>query len=488
MAKKIVQVPYNFTPRPYQMATYNCLDQGYKRGVIVWHRRAGKDKTFFSIIAREAFKRVGTYYYILPYYKQGRRIIWEGIDGQGFRFLHHIPEVLVKRKDNISMKLELANGSFIEVLGSDNIDAIVGANPVGIIFSEFSLHKVAAWDYLRPILVENGGWALFNGTPRGKNHLYTMLKHAEKDEKWFHEVLTVEDTGVVSPEQIDDERSAGMLEARVQQEFYCSFEAALAGAYYGDLMASGLPGTATCNRAVPWEPDHPVHTAWDLGRNDHNVIWFYQAIGSEIRIIDCLADRLQGLAYYVKRLKEKPYVYGNHYLPHDVKVVELTSNKSRLKTLQDLGLSNIITVPKIGVTDGIEAVRSILPKCFFDKDNCATGIEAMKAYRSDIDEKNDVMRLTPVHDWASHYADAFRYLAVGYTKDSRRTTLPLQSIASGVEYDPLRRSGVTVSDEEFYNHMMSGGGSSISRSMWEKYGVRYDPYAGVRKMEQEALK
>lgn len=424
----IIQIPHNFSPRDYQKNVYNCLGLGYKRALSVWHRRAGKDKTYINICAKEAFKRVGSYFYILPYYVQARRIVWEGIDGQGFRNLDHFHPHLVKRKDNQQMSLELVNGSFIRFLGSDNIDSIVGTNPVGVIFSEFSLHKIDAWTYLRPILMENGGWAMFNGTPRGKNHMYDMLKAAENDPEWFTEVLSIEDTGVLTKEQVEKEIANGMPAAIAKQEFYCSFEAAMVGAYYADQMEA-LTQRVT---RVPHDTNCGVYTAWDLGIDDTLVIWVLQRVGREVHFIDLIADNGHGLDYYVRELQKRPYVYIEHYLPHDVEARELSSGKTRRQTLIDLGLKNIVTVPRSSVEDGINQVRGFLGRCWFDKVNCAKGVEALKQYRAKWNPDRQVYG-EPIHDWSSHYADALRTCAMANHSDPSNN-MPAQ--AEGLHSDP----------------------------------------------------
>lgn len=198
---------------------------GVKRAVTVWPRRNGKDIMAINVLIALAMQRVGTYYYIGPYYKQIREIIWQGIDGTGHRFLDYIPKELIKSKQDQEMRLFLINGSVIKLCGSDNVDAIVGSNPIGIIFTEFSLHRPEAWHYLRPILAENDGWALFNGTPRGLNHYYQMCEAAKGDPEWFYQYLTRDDTGIPSMEAITKERRAGMPESLIQQEFYCSWSA-----------------------------------------------------------------------------------------------------------------------------------------------------------------------------------------------------------------------------------------------------------------------
>jgi len=418
-----ITIPYNFDPYPHQIQVYNCLPDGFIRGVVIWHRRAGKDKTFINILAREAFKRIGTYFYILPYYKQARLIIWEGMDANGFRFIDHFPEQLIKRRENQQMVLELVNGSIIRMLGSDNIDAIVGSNPIGVIFSEFSLHKPAAWNYLRPILLENKGWALFNGTPRGKNALWKMYKAAKKSPNWFSELLTIEDTErpngepIMTEKDIESERLSGMPEELIQQEYYCSFEAGLVGSILGDLMTQAYQDKRI--RRVPWEPSIPVTTAWDLGFDDTNTIWFAQFVGREIRLIDCYANNRKPAGHYVNILNRKPYTYEEHFFPHDVEVHEYSTGETRRETFEKLGLKNITTIPrmkvadKYGLSEGHNAMRQILPKCWFDKDKCEDGIEGLKSYRRDWDEKKEQFSEHPVKDWAKHFADGFRQLAAG---------------------------------------------------------------------------
>lgn len=417
-----ITIPYRYLPRDYQVPVYNCLPRGYKRGVVIWHRRAGKDKTFINILAREAFKRIGTYFYILPYYKQARLIIWEGADSSGFRFIDHFPSELVKRKENQQMVLELNNGSIIRMLGSDNIDAIVGSNPIGVIFSEFSLHKPQAWNYLRPILLENGGWALFNGTPRGKNALWRMYKAAKTNPSWFQELLTVEETyredssPIITEADIEIERQSGMPEELIEQEYYCSFEAGLVGSIVGDLMATA--GAENRLIRVPWEPNLPVYTAWDLGFDDTNTIWFFQLSGREAWFIDLYANNRKPAGHYVNEVLNKPYTYTEHFLPHDVEVHEYSTGTSRRETFENLGLRNITTIPRMGpvgegLKEGHNAMRQLLPKCWFDKTKCEDGIEGLKSYRREWDEKKEVFSDTPVRDWSKHYADAFRMAAWG---------------------------------------------------------------------------
>lgn len=289
-----ISIPFNYTPRQYQVPLYNCIANGKKRAVAIWHRRAGKDKTLINLLAKEAFKRVGIYYYLFPTYNQGRKVFWDGIDRNGFRYLNHIPQELREGLPNQQeMKIRLVNGSLIQVIGTDNIDAIMGTNPVGCVFSEYSLQNPQAWDLIRPILAENGGWAVFNYTPRGRNHGYDLYIMAQNNPEWHCELLTVEDTGgVVTPAVIQAEREAGMSEEMIQQEFYCSFEASLAKCFFAgaldghEAVKSGDIGTVTDEGGIT-QDQGGITEFWSLPYNAPGV-WdqthypFRYCIGSDI--------------------------------------------------------------------------------------------------------------------------------------------------------------------------------------------------------------
>jgi hypothetical protein len=422
-------LPYHFTLRPYQKALWNALfddKRAIDRAVVIWHRRAGKDKVFLNILAAKAFQRVGTYFYILPFYTQARKIIWEGYDKDGFRNIDHFPPPLVAHRHNQEMVLELKNGSFIRFLGSDNIDSIVGTNPIGIVFSEFSLHKPQAWDYMRPILLENGGFAIFNGTPRGKNHLWTMYQTALQNPSWYSEVLTIADTGVMTSAQVEDEIRLGMPRALAQQEFYCSFEAALTGAYFAEVMNDPARVAKT-----PYNPSVPVWTSWDLGIDDETVVWFFQSFPGSFNIINCMAEHGRSLVDWVRLLQSMPYVYSHHILPHDVSQRELSSGQRRIDTLRSLGLRDVRIAPKLPVEDGINAARHFLALAQIDP-QCGKGIEALKTYRCDYDADSGTYG-KPVHDWSSHYADALRMAAL-CTSTSPTTSTVHQA---QLDYNPL---------------------------------------------------
>lgn len=406
-----ITLPHNYQPRTYQINLLKAIDSGYKRAVAIWHRRAGKDKTLINLIAKKMLERVGTYYYLFPTYSQGKKIIWNGMDRDGFKFIDHIPEEIRRRTDNTEMIIELKNGSIFQVIGTDKIDSIVGTNPIGCVFSEYSLQNPKAWDFLRPILAENGGWAVFNYTPRGKNHGYDLYQMAKDNPDWYTELLTVNDTKIITDEMIDAERVSGMDEDLIQQEFYCCFNAAIQGAYYSKQIKKAEEENRITN--VPYEASLPVHTFWDLGVGDSTCIWFIQAVGKELRMIDYYEASGEGLPYYAKILKERGYVYGTHNAPHDIAVRELGSGKSRIETAKSLGIDFKI-VKNISIEDGINAVRLVFDKCWFDATKCKQGLNALINYHKEYDENRKEYKNTAYHDWSSHAADGFRMFAVGY--------------------------------------------------------------------------
>jgi len=419
MAK--IQIPKDYKPRPYQAPLWDYLASGGKRAVAVWHRRAGKDITSMNWTIYSAFDRPGLYWHLLPTYQQGRKIVWDGITRDGKAFLDHWPEELVTGVNNTEMKLELKNGSIWQVVGTDNVDRLVGANPVGCIFSEYSLQDPRAWDYIRPILAENGGWAVFIYTPRGRNHGHKLLQLAKKNDNWFAETLTIDNTKCIPMSAIEEERAAGMAEELIQQEFYASFDAPLVGSYYGDAMTKIMEDGRICK--VPYDSRLPVHTAWDIGMHDATAIWFFQINNREVWIIDYYEDSGKGLEDYAAVLKEKMYTYGDHIAPHDIAVRELGTGKSRQEVALNFGIRFRIA-PQIGIQDGISAVRQVLPRCWIDEDRCERGIDAMKQYRKEFDDKRGMYREKPNHDWTSHGADAFRYLAVGMREERDLSELP----------------------------------------------------------------
>ena len=406
-----------WVPRPYQLPLVKHMTRDVRglRAAIAWHRRSGKDLTCVNIMAIKAFQRKGTYWYVLPYANQARRIIWDGMTEDGRKFIDFFPREAVQRKSEQEMRLHLANGSIIQLVGSDDPDKMVGTNPLGIVFSEYSLSDPAAWQLTNPILRENGGWALFNGTPRGENHFFTLIERAKASKDWFCSHLSVRDTRAIPPSELRKARSELDNEARFQSEYMCSFKTPVEGSYYGPQITK-LHEAGRVLDSLPPDPALPVDTAWDLGMDDSTSVWFFQRLRNEIRLVNYYENSGEGLPHYANELNRWANLhsvsFGKHYAPHDVKVRELGSGKSRRETARSLGI-RFIPVDKLPLADGIEAVRGTLPLCWFDRRNCHLGLKHLQGYRKEFDSQRGVYRKTPVHDEHSHGADAFRTLALG---------------------------------------------------------------------------
>jgi hypothetical protein len=411
-------IPFNWKPRAYQESLWRKLEAGCKRVVYVWHRRAGKDLFGLNWLLREAFRRKGVYWHVFPEFSQGRRAIWDAITVDGKKYLDFIPRPLIKSTSNQEMKIELINGSIYQIIGSDRLDKIVGAGPAGVLFSEYSIAKPNSWDFIQPMIEATDGFAMFNFTPRGENHAYDLYNMAKSNPKWHAEILSVGDTKVFTPDKMEEIKAEylgrGKTLASFNQEYYCSFMGAIEGAYYAEKLEHAEKQGRIAS--FSYDSRYQVETWWDLGMSDATSIWFTQTIGNRIYLIDYLENNNRSLEDYVNELNKKNYIYKRDNLPHDVVVREMGTGKSRLEILESLG-RNVNVVAKIPVQDGINAVRSILDRCYFDKENCREGIRALKHYHAKKDEDKNTFQLKPYHDWASHGADAFRYFAVGHQDD-----------------------------------------------------------------------
>lgn len=391
------------------------FDKGGKRAVWVVHRRGGKDNTMLNQTAKMGLRRVGTYWHMLPSIRQGRKVVWDGIDRWGRRIIDQaFPPAIRESTNNTEMKIHLRNGSIIQVVGSDSYDSLVGSNPIHVTFSEWSLTKPSAWSFIRPILRENEGTAAFIYTPRGKNHGHSLYQMASKNPNWFCSLQTIEDTRALSLADIQAERDEGMPEELIQQEYYCDFNVANAGSFYGALLSVMEDLGLICE--FPFATDK-VYTHWDIGFTDSTAIWFWRfRPDGGVDIIDCYEAHGLPVNHYVEVLASKPYEYAGHFLPHD-------GNDSRFKFATGLTikeqlravLPNIHIVPKLSKEDGIQAVRVLLApsnRTRIHKKNCKEGLAAIDHYQREYDEDTRTYSKDAVHDWSSHYADSLRYLAV----------------------------------------------------------------------------
>jgi len=421
----MVTIPHGgWLPRYHQMPLWNYLRDGGKRAIAIWHRRAGKDEVAMHFAAFSAATRRGNYLHMLPEFNHGRRVIWNAVNPHtGRRRIDEAfpPEWRTNTNDN-EMFMRLANGSTWQVVGSDRYDGLVGASAVGVTFSEYALSNPSALGYLRPMLEENDGWVMFITTPRGHNHAKALYDHACQTPGWFAELLTARDTGMLTERQLDEALfeysalyGADVGRAQFQQEYECSFNAAILGAFY----ALEMKDVRDEGRVLPIEPmtDRPVMRAWDIGVGDDTSIWWFQAVGAQLLVLDHYASSGVGLEHYrdvcAEREAERGWLHGTDFVPHDAKVREWGSGKTRVETMQELGLSPML-VPNASLDDGINAVRRVLPLCVFHPRCEVGGINALEQYRREWDDEKKCFRASAVHDWTSHPADAARYMALAY--------------------------------------------------------------------------
>lgn len=421
MNERALVSPYKVRPQ------FKPLHQRRTRWMVaVCHRRAGKTVSCINdlIIGALGCARPNPRFaYIAPHLNQAKDVAWT--------YLKEYTEFLPHRKVNESeLFVEFAvNDTLarIRIYGADNPDRLRGIYLDGAVLDEYGDMEPSVWtQVVRPALADRKGWATFIGTPKGKNGFHRIWSEAETDSDWTRLMLKASESGLLDGEELAAaKRTMGADE--YAQEFECSFEAAVKGAYYGQEL-NEAEEAGRIGR-VAYDPALPVHTAWDLGMSDSTVIWFVQVINREYRVIDCLKGEGVGLDWYAKELQARPYVYGTHYLPHDVEVRELGTGKSRAEVLAALGIRATV-VPAMSVADGIQAVRMILPLCWFDAEKCREGVEALRMYRREYDEKRQEFRVNPYHDWTSHYADAFRYFAMGHKE--RAASRPIKRDTSWI--------------------------------------------------------
>ncbi len=347
------------------------------------------------------------YGYVAPFYAQAKDVAWAYLK----RFTAPIPGV---QHNESELRVDLPNKARIRLYGADNADRMRGLYFDGVVLDEAGDMDPRVWpEVIRPALSDRKGWATFIGTPKGTNQFHEIFQQAEDSPDWLALNLKASQTGLIDAEELADARKA-MTAEQFEQEYECSFSAAIIGSYYGkDIAELERQGRIT---SVPWERSVPVSTSWDLGIDDATVVWFMQSVGREIRVIDYYEVNNQGLDETAKHVLSRPYLYDTHYLPHDIEIREIISAKSRRDTLEGLGLNPIKPGVRNDPVERVNAVRMMLPKCVFDKDKCKRGLEVLKHYRREFDDKRKTFRSTPLHDWASHGADAFGEFAVNFER------------------------------------------------------------------------
>lgn len=466
-----IELPHNgWKPRPYQQHLWNYLNNGGTRAVACWMRRAGKDDVALHWAAVSMIRRAASYWHMLPMKDQARTAIWSAVNPHtGIRRIDEaFPDALFDKRETDMMIKCKANASTWQIKGSDNYSAGIGSPPAGIVFSEYAMADPNAWAYLRPILRENGGWAIFISTPRGHNHFENMLNYARNDDGWFGEVLTNDDTHILSPTDIATElrelaAERGSLQeaqALIDQEYFCSFSAALPGAIYGAIIEDMEKSTPPRIARIPHDPNFAVDVSSDLGASEGNdmALVFSQRVGTETRIIDCDSEVGVGIDWVVDKLnqraRDKRYVYQQHgiNLPHDAAHPQ-SSNEGAMSFAQKLsknyGYKNRVNPPTKSLGWSLDLCKKFMRTCVIDTGNCQTLLSALRNYHRKWDAQKRCYSEHPVHDWSSNLCDAYRTLV-----ESKAANITTQGRAPGspIACDPFsrnnRRGNTALIDED----------------------------------------
>jgi len=391
-------------------------DREERWSLIVAHRRCGKTVLCINDLIYKALmddKEDGRYAYIAPYYSQAKNIAWD--------YLVRFSQPVLKKANQSELWVELINGARIRLYGADSPDGLRGIFLDSVVLDEYADMKPSIWGaVVRPLLTDRKGSATFIGTPKGHNAFWEMYQTAASSPDWYVKVLRASQTGILDKEELDDAAKT-MTQDQYLQEFECDFESAILGAYFGKEMRALTDGGRITE--IEYEPLFPVHTAWDLGYSDDTAIWFFQVVHGEIRCLDYHSSNGQPVAFYAgiiqSREKERGYVYGTHWLPHDARAKTLSSNRSVIEQLGDkIPLKSIKIAPNFKLQDGIQASRLALTRAWFDH-KCTDGIECLRQYQREYDEDKKVFRDKPRHDWTSHGADAFRYFSLVWKEEAK---------------------------------------------------------------------
>ena len=405
---KIV-IPYK--PRKHQKEVHDKLK---RFNVLVCHRRFGKTVLCINEILKKAMQNTlprPRYYYLAPTYSMAKRTSWDYLK----EYTNVLPNVTYHETE---LRADLPNGARIQLLGCERPDSLRGLYIDGVVLDEVAQMPPRLWtEIIRPALSDREGWMIAIGTPQGHNAFFDLYDYANHQEGWYAQTFKSSETGIISDLELNEAKHL-MPDEVYEAEFECSFDSAALGSIY----AKGLTKAEEDGRItkVPYQTDIKVNTFWDLGMQDKTAIWFVQIKGSAFHIIDYYENSGESLEFYASILDEKKYLYSTHFLPHDAQVRELGTGVSRVETAQSLGMRTSI-VPKLSIDDGINAVRMILSRCWFDHEKCKDGLDALRQYRWAVSEKGEVKN-RPEHSWCSHAADAFRYFAVGNNQSSEWTT------------------------------------------------------------------
>ena len=420
-----IVIPY--APRPLQASLHDEM-QAKRWGVVVTHRRFGKTVWAINHILRDCLMSKHArprYAYIGPSYKQVKATAWDYLK----EFAGGIPGV---KFNETELRCDLPTGGRISLLGTENFESLRGLYLMGCVMDEYaSIPESVFPEIIRPALSDYKGWCCFLGTPQGHNAFFDLYEQASADDDWLNAIYKASETKLLDEEELTAAQRM-MSESQYLQEFECSFNANVPGSIYGKELEAAQTEGRICN--VPYDPSCKVDTFFDLGIGDSTSVWFTQTVGRAIHVIDFYEARNEGLPHYCKMLTDRRYVYGDHHAPHDIEVRELGSGKSRREIAWDLGL-NFRVVPKLPLEDGIHAAQMLIPRCYFDRERCKDGLEALRQYHRAYNERTRSFRASPVHDWSSHASDSFRYLAVGMRQPRDHQRVPQQMAV--MEYNPF---------------------------------------------------
>jgi hypothetical protein len=427
MTERVLKVEMDYCPRK---VFEDFHDRTERWSLIVAHRRCGKTVLCINDLIYKALmddKEDGRYAYIAPYYSQAKNIAWD--------YLLRFSKPVLAKANQSELWVELINGARIRLYGADSPDGLRGIFLDSVVLDEYADMKPSIWGaVVRPLLTDRKGSATFIGTPKGHNAFWEMYQTAVKNDDWYVKVLRASQTGILDKEELEDAAKT-MTQDQYLQEFECDFESAILGAYFGKEMRQLTDQGRILD--IEYDPLFPVHTAWDLGYSDDTAIWFFQVVHGEIRCLDYHSSNGQPVAFYAgiiqAREKDRGYVYGTHWLPHDARAKTLSSNRSVIEQLSDkIPLKSIKIVPNLKLQDGIQASRLALTRTWFDH-KCNDGIECLRQYQREYDEDKKVFRDKPRHDWTSHGADAFRYLALTWKDEAKIVTAedPIRGVFVG---------------------------------------------------------
>lgn len=421
------KISTGYTPRRLQKKIHRELK---RFNVLVCHRRFGKTVLCINELVDQCIrneKKEPRYAYFAPFYAQAKKIAWDYLK----EYTRNIPGAKFNEQE---LRADLPGGRRIYIAGADNPDSHRGVYFDGVVLDEFAQMNPYIWsEVVRPALTDREGFAIFIGTPKGRNAFYDIYEMAKSNPEWYTAIFKASETGVIQRHELD-QLKAEMGEDAFNQEFECSFDSAVKGAYYSHIIQE-LEKKGQI-RNVPYDRNLGVITAWDLGMSDSTAIWFVQRLFQEVRVIDYMEVSGLGMPEIARELHKKPYTYTTHLLPHDAAVRELGTGKARTETLHNNGIKNPDVMPRLSLHAGIDLVRNLLPMCYFDREKAHLGLEALREYRREWDEKKQTFNEKPLHNKYSHGADAFRTLAVGIDRE-RPLDEPKRAITAITDYDEL---------------------------------------------------